>query len=469
MADRFIFSEYVVSPCRTEVQLHYQTEHQGMVYPFCERYTFPSRLPENASVDALLRFLHLAAGTSYYKLFIPGCIQHPYQISDEESSFWDSVYQHGFREFIYTNRLDADRVAVFPKRGFNDIPPATHQDSSNQSVLLGIGGGKDSVVAGELLKSLGYPVEGFVVTNSNVPPQVEGVADQMGVNLLVIEREIDGRLRELTGRSDAFNGHVPVSAIFAIIGCLVAVSRGHGFITVGNESSASIPNTRWKSLEINHQWSKSLHFEKLLQERLETLGSQASYFSPIRPLNAVSVAAMFSKLDGYFHVFTSDSSGFRLDLKTRPMSRWSLGSAKSLSSYILLLPWVEEQELWSVFERDFLDESSLSSMMSRLLGASSKLALECVGTPSELRLSIEAALAQGKCKNSQLVHIALDKGLVSRREGALDRLTEQLAPSEIHAFPPRLTDDLLRGLKESLDDSRRRISTDSLECAGALA
>jgi len=465
MANLFSFCEYIIAPDRRSVLLVYESLHTTACHPFTERVLFPSPLPETQGVQDLLRLLHFVSGISYYKLFLPERFQHPYTVSVQESSFLNDVFSLGLREFMYTNRLSEDRMARFPD-GHGVDRGGCQTGRQTESALLGLGGGKDSVVAGELLKTLGILSEAFVVVTDKVPPHVEDVARMMGTELLVVRRILDEVLTGLSRRPGAYNGHIPVSAIYGIIGCLVALSRGHVFVTVGNESSASIPCTVWKGLKINHQWSKSLHFERLLQSRRAAMGLAVNYFSPIRPLNAISVAGLFSMYPQYFHVFTSDSASFRIDPERRPETRWSLGSVKSLSSYILLLPWVGESELRAMFGRDFLCEPGLKGMLLQLLGASSTPALDCVGTPSELRLSIEAALAQGKCQDSGLVAHAVELGLVSAQTGATAPLADGLTASMEQAFPIGIADRLFSTIAAHLKTCRES-QTHAVKQAGA--
>jgi UDP-N-acetyl-alpha-D-muramoyl-L-alanyl-L-glutamate epimerase len=454
MSSCFRFTESSLAPDRTSVRLLYACAHKGERYAFTETVTFPVRLPESRAVDALLRFLHLAAGTSYYKLFVPERIEHGYALSRDEAAFWNTVYRHGLRECLYTNRIPEQRLAVFSEDGPAE-ESARGPAACGASALLGLGGGKDSVVAGELLKQLGRLGEAFVVTAGAVPAPVQDVADTMGVTLLAVRREIDGALSALARRPDACSGHVPVSALFAILGCLLAVARGHGCVAVGNEHSASIPHAVWEGREVNHQWSKSLRFERLFQQRLRALGAPVGYCSPIRPLNAVSVAALFATMDPYHRVFTSDGAMFRIDPRRRPAARWTVDSPKSLSSYILLLPWIDARALQSVFGRDLLDEAALQPMLEQLLGREAARPLDCVGTPEELRVSLEAALAQGKCAASRLARHAVAVQFVRRRDDALARLQDALTAAGEHAFPPDVAADLLRAIGDRLDACRQ--------------
>jgi len=465
-ASVFSYCKYAIAPNRRTVRFEYETVRARDRHRFIETIVFPFELPENPAVHALLRLLHLATGTSYYKVFLPETIAHSYTISPLETSFWNDVFQYGLREFVFTNRLSEGRVARFPEQKLLRSTP--HKRAGGRgTALLAIGGGKDSIVAGELLKTLGILSEAYVVVADEVPPQVSGVALELNLNLHIVQRQIDPRLKALARTPGSYNGHVPVSAIFAIIGCIVAVVRGHRYVAVGNEKTASIPHTTWNGLDVNHQWSKSLHFEMLLQRLLAESGCGVDYFSPIRPLSAVSVAAIFAQYPNYFDIFTSDSSSFRIDKGRRPDCRWTTGSAKSLSSFILLLPWLDEATILRIFGRNFLDETSLEEMFLSLLGAGPARTLDCVGTPQELRLSLETAISQGKFTSSYLAQKALDRGLVACAYAAGEEMEEQLKPEPNAGYPVELKTDLRAAIHLALSRSQKPCSSEEL-CCGVL-
>jgi hypothetical protein len=164
---------------------------------------------------------------------------------------------------------------------------------------------------------------------------------------------------------------------------------------------------------VNHQWSKSLEFEKLFQSYLHNyVSGELHYFSAIRPLSSVAIAKIFSQFPQYFEVFTSDNSLFRINQEQREHPRWSLNSSKSLSSYILLAPWLSDQDLLQTFGRNFLNEPSLTELFSSLLGENGQSVLDCVGTPEELRASMAEIINRGRFSDSALVTYTVSKQLV---------------------------------------------------------
>lgn len=454
--DLFIYKDYQLADDQQTVLFNYEIEHNGQNYNLQETIKFPSPLPDNNLIKASLKALHLALGVSYYKIFVSISIQHPYTMDQDEADFWNQVFTGGLGEFMYVNKLNKDRLAKFtPQSGIDTF--ATTDWNPEKRALLGIGGGKDSIVAGELLKQANIGMDGFVLATGEQLGQTKSVADTMGISLNSVERNLDKKLLELQELPDAYKGHVPISLIFGLIGSVLAISNNASYVVVANESSASIPRVEWQGDMVNHQWSKSFFFETMLQKYLHSyISPELTYFSAIRPLSSIAIAKLFANMSQYFEVFTSDNSIFRINKDNRPDGRWSLGSPKSLSSFILLAPWTTEEDLQRTFGRNFLDESSLEKLFFELIGLEGHQPLDCVGTEEELILSLNLAYSQGKFIESSLVKSALAKGAIQDKDWNLE-LSNLSAPSNDHAIPEELssltdlifedTNDILENMK----------------------
>ena len=94
-------------------------------------------------------------GISYYKLYCPSKIILKKQISKEQAEFWNVVYKKGLGEFFYQNKIDPQGLINFPydKKAENK----SYSLESSNRMLIGIGGGKDSIVAVEILKEQKNP------------------------------------------------------------------------------------------------------------------------------------------------------------------------------------------------------------------------------------------------------------------------------------------------------------------------
>jgi len=411
-----------------------------------ETIELSSQLPESLESEKLLRSLHIALAVSYYKSFIPPVIEHPYMMDNKEADFWNKVYLNGLGEFLYKNSLSGSRLAKFTAQTGNSNVYDGPNIEWREKAVLGIGGGKDSIVAGELLKEAGVPVSGFVLATGEVLGQTKAVSDVMNIELNAVKRTIDRQILDINKIDGSYNGHIPISLIFGLVGALVAVAGQSRYIIVANESSASIPQTTWEGSNINHQWSKSLDFERLFQDYLHNYVSRdIHYFSAIRPLSSIAIAKIFSQYPQYFEVFTSDNSLFRIIPESREHPRWSLNSSKSLSSYILLAPWLSDEDLIRTFGRNFLNESSLSELFGSLLGDNGQSVLDCVGTPEELRASMKEVIHQSRFTDSALIIYTVVKQLLH----AEPELQSFMTYGE-HAIPENIAPKLQKLMEQHL-------------------
>ncbi len=443
----FTYHAFQIGADGQTVDFTYSVDHAGEHHTFTEQLRFPLALTPTYETQAVLRALHIALGISYYKLFLTPQIKHPYSLSNEAAHFWNKVWENGLSEFLYTNKLSSDKLAQFTAQE-GTSPTGDKTNTWADKALLGIGGGKDSIVGGELLKQSVVAIEGFVMATGEQLGQTKAVADTMGIPLHAIERRIDPKLIDLTKRSDAYKGHIPISLIFGLVGALLAVAHSARFVIVANEASASTPRIDWNGQAVNHQWSKSFEAEKLIQTYLhQNVSSDLTYFSAIRPLNSVVIAKIFAQYSQYFEKFTSDNFVFRVDPSKRPEGRWGLESPKSLSSFILLAPWLSEDDLLKIFGRNFLDEKHLEDLFLRLVGKKDHPPLDCVGTVDELKASLNSTIQQGKFIDSHLVKMVLEDEFVSPDKPTVEKFLD-LESEE--AFPPSLREKLIKTMSKGI-------------------
>src|SRR3990167_9516799 len=127
---------------------------------FTETVILP-KIPHNLkeeSIRKILESLLIILGVSYYKLYYSPRITMPFLLSKDQADFWDTVYRKGIGEFLYKNKLDPKKLAKFPH---SKIKVCSERIKTQDRALLGIGGGKDSIVAAELLKD--FDIASFLV------------------------------------------------------------------------------------------------------------------------------------------------------------------------------------------------------------------------------------------------------------------------------------------------------------------
>lgn len=371
---------------------------------FTETIVFPE-IPNDfkkESVENFLEPLHIILGISYYKLYFPSKIELSFDISNEQADFWNIVYRKGLGEFMYKNNLDPESIAKFPYSDVKKSTPVTIDVLDH--ALLGIGGGKDSIVAAELLKDF-TETTSFLIETQRSDETSERVIKEIGNPSLKIKRLLDPKIFEKY--EDSYNGHIPISAIFAFLGLLTSAIYKFKYIIVGNEYSSNFGNINYKGEVVNHQWSKSAEFEALLQEYTRKfITLDITYFSILRQFHEIRIAEMFSKYKKYFKVFSSCNRNFRVS-KDRPSSLWCCECPKCAFVFLMFAPFFDKEELSSIFDKNLFADSNLIPMFNDLLGFGDLKPFDCVGTFEEARAALY--LASQKFKDDIVIKTLLPK------------------------------------------------------------
>ena len=389
-ATTFEFISRQFLPQTSELSFTYRTNfEEAPAIEFTERITISSGdnfagLPESFK-DAILEDLHLILGISYYKLFCPPEFKTDIKLSPRQANFWNTIYTAGLSEFLYKNNLSKQMMAQFtPDLGYERVPSSVATDE--KKVLVGIGGGKDSIVVLELLKD--YDCSGFILETG----KEYGVAREVGkvaeVPLKLTSRTLDPKIYE--GIPGSYSGHLPISIIYAFLGVLEAALSKQAYVVVGNEYSSSFGTIVENGEEVNHQWSKSVEFETIFQDYVkENLTTDIRYFSLLRPFYEIRIVEQFTKLgQKYFQTFSSCNRNFA---HTHDGQRWCGQCAKCAFGFLLLSAFLPPAELLKIFSKNLFAESSLIPLFKDLLGFGTMKPFDCVGTFEESQVALSHA------------------------------------------------------------------------------
>ncbi|MGZ4454913.1 MAG: hypothetical protein ACXVWV_02930 [Nocardioides sp.] len=379
----FVYDEPVLSPDGSRVELRYRVEGPAGVEPlaFTEVVTLPDTpdpRPVTDEVRRVARLLALAAGLSYYKALVPATMSVPGGLTPGEREFLTGVVQGGLGEFAFRNDVVAaltPRIEA-PALPEPDVAPAPQTDPA--SALVAVGGGKDSIVTLDAIRATPVEVALFAV-NSYAP--ITRTAEVAGLPLLTARRTLDPLLFRLN-EAGALNGHVPVTAVNSLIGCLTALRAGIDTVVFSNEASSSYGNLRWEGFEVNHQWSKGLGFEGLLRDRLA--GTGVDYVSFLRPLPELAIMRRFATLTDFHGAFISCNRAFHLDASRR--QEWCGECPKCVFVFLLMAPFVPRARLVEIFGSDVITRpGNLALLLDLLAVGEGHKPFECVGEPDECR------------------------------------------------------------------------------------
>ncbi len=381
---QFIFKRYEFDKNSGKLQLYYGYDE---ALEFCESYHFDFQFIDydEAVLDRAIQLLFFMAGVSYYKMYLaPEIVVNAGQIDETLAAFLSKTYERGLGEFFYVNKLDPKTTVHFPINSAG-LMPLNVEGLSGQ--LIGLGGGKDSLVSVELLRD-----QPKVATWSlNHRSQLEPLAARVGLPHCWVAREWDEQLRQLNAQG-ALNGHIPISAIFSCVGNIVGILSGYQDLVVSNESSASEPNLHYEGMAINHQYSKSLEYEQDFQACLHHLfGDRPQYYSFLRPFSELRIAELFAGLgfDTYLGVFSSCNRAYRHE---EHQMFWCGECAKCAFVCLILTPFVEADKLYGIWGgKNLLLEPSLEPTYRQLLGIEGDKPLDCVGEVKEARAAMRLA------------------------------------------------------------------------------
>ena len=353
------------------------------------------------AVEQALRLLHLVAGVSYYKAAVPPEIRiESYAIDADTAALMTLIYENGLGEFAYRNGLNLHGRIKFPVAVAigADAPPTTTLGLRHHA-LVAIGGGKDSLVSIEALRSAGVEQTVTWIGNSQL---IAACAARTGLPTLNLGRALAPELFELN-RQGAYNGHIPVTAVNSAILVLAALLQGVDQVVFSNERSASYGSIIPGTGEVNHQWSKGWVFEQAFGEHLQRhVATDLHYYSLLRPLSELAVARQFAKSDRYDAHFSSCNRNFHI-LGERPVNRWCGVCPKCHFVFLALAPFMPKPRLVRIFGRNLLDDASQAGGFDALLEFQDHKPFECVGEGQESRAAMATLAARPEWKEDMLV------------------------------------------------------------------
>ncbi|MGH2864690.1 MAG: hypothetical protein ACRDJX_05515 [Solirubrobacteraceae bacterium] len=398
-------------------------------------------------VQGLLSLLHWVAGVSYFKTALPARVScETGAPGPAAAALLEALYSEGLAELAYTNALrelprpsfgaDAGAAAVERRpAGAAAVERRPSDARGLERVLVAVGGGKDSVVALEIVRRAGVAVTLFSV--GDAAPIARTVA-AAGLPRLLATRRLDPGLAALNS-AGAINGHIPITAIVSCVALLTAALNGLDAVAMANERSASLGNLSWDGVDVNHQFSKGLRAERLLSAAAAQAGGPR-LFSVLRPASELTIARAFARMKGYHRAFTSCNAIFRIDPALRAAS-WCCECPKCRFVFLALAPFSEPAVLREIFGRDLLEEEDQFAGFALLSATGGHKPFECVGEEQESLAAIRL-LAQDPRWRSHSVVRRLVEEVLSRYPPGVGDPELVLALSDEHDVPARVLADV---------------------------
>jgi len=362
---------------------------------------------------------------SYWKAACPPIIQvMPVKLTANQSNWWKKLYFNGLGEFFYLNSINTENNSFVNIKSLGETEFLPQAFEVENEYIVPIGGGKDSAVTLSILKANGNRIIPLIMNPRGATIETVKAAGLSLDETLLIYRTIDPVLIDLNNQG-FLNGHTPFSAMLAFYTLICSALTGYRNIVLSNEGSANestIPGTG-----INHQYSKSLEFEKDFRFYYkEYISGSFNYFSLLRPLSELQIAKIFSKSTEYHDVFRSCNEGSKTD-------SWCGKCPKCLFTFIMLSAFQGLDEAERIIGRAMLNDPENEITFDELTGYAATKPFDCVGTTLEVKQAL--AMIVNQQKNRPLPY------LLSR---FVDKMTEKIPQpdfskiEEAHFIPDNL-------------------------------
>jgi hypothetical protein len=395
---KFIFKGYEARLEKGEVLFNFGFTGEKNI-DFTEKISFPPVVirPPEPLLKSILDNLMLILGISYWKAYCPKeIVIESNFLTKEQAKFWNLVYTKGLGEFFYKNKIDFRGLVKFP---FNEnaVSAPTDFPRKNRS-LLGLGGGKDSIVVAEILKLQNKDFD-LIIGVSGIQQEV---ALAIGKKPIIVKRELDSKLFDINMESGVYNGHVPVSVYYAFLGLMACAFYDYKDFVVGNEKSANYGNVEYLGEMINHQWSKSEEFEKLFNDYVgKFMTPSIKYSSPLRDMTELQVVEKFVEYPQYFKVFSSCNRNFRINNPSQ--KKWCGECPKCLFVFISLAAFLPKEEVLNIFDKNLFEDKNLIPLFEELAGVRNFKPFECVGTKEEVEEALKKISEKGEFNETILM------------------------------------------------------------------
>jgi len=337
------------------------------------RFMFTTALDSSdGRLKQLLRWLSATHALYLFAIEYFTDIRVEFPLSPVEKQFFEKLTFNGLAEFRQVNHIPMATTTTYT--GPDAVTPDDHRVSSadRHGALLLNGGGKDGCVSATLLENAGIPFTWFMLNSSTAQDKVAAVS---GKPVLKVKRKLDEQRFE-----GKYSGHRPTSAAIAICAVITAYVSGMAYVVASNEASANEGNGLIDGVAVNHQYSKSLEFERDFTDLLTQYNIEVTYFSLLRPLHELQIVELFSRNDRYLEAFTSCNHGFKDGV-------WCLACAKC-AFVALTLGAISPSAAERVWHEPLtINRPALFPFLQELLDPEVQKPLECVGTLEECQVA----------------------------------------------------------------------------------
>ena len=376
------FKSFKYNPDNKKVEFHYLVD-QYPVFHFLELNKI-SGIQYTKNIDSYLFLCGMAIYPFIFSKYNPKKILvSAGNLNNQQLNYWKTWYLKGLGENFYLNKLPhIINLEILP----NSPLIKNNNLKLNNKILLLNGGGKDSCVSAEILNQSKLEFEWLTIGYSNSQKGVLEASTSKVKNIVVSYQRF-----MVPPDYKTYSGHKPFTLYTSSVAILVSALKRYKYIFMSNEKSANFGNLKVGNIEINHQWTKSLIFERMYTKYLiNYVNPELSYCSILKPLYELQIAKIFSKYPKYHHVFISCN---RTGTKS-----WCNKCSKCAFIFLALYPFISRENVNKIFNNDLLDNKDNKVLFQQLIGEKDSKPFECVGTIEENRIAMNLAIQKRESK-----------------------------------------------------------------------
>ncbi len=397
----FVYKNFEITQTPQDISVVYDFEIEGLA-EFHPTWVFPKPFGKSISNDKIFKELVFSLGmvelVSYWKISCPENVKVLCgKLESSQIEFWKSLYYSGLGEFFYKNEIKTDMDSFMNIQSFGNAQTGEFLPiGDNDKCLIAVGGGKDSIVSLEVLRSNFDNNYCFIINPRGATLDCAKTAGYDDSHIIAMKRTLDKNMLELN-KQGYLNGHTPFSAIVAFSSVIGAYLFGIKNVVLSNEASAN--ESTVKNSDVNHQYSKSFKFEKDFNDyERDFVKSGVFYFSLLRPMSELQIAKYFATKEKYHSVFQSCNVGSK-------ENRWCADCSKCLFVSIILSPFLSMEKLGEIFGKNMLEQKDMEKYFTQLVGIGDEKPFECVGSRDEINTAICMAIKRLESQNERLPYL----------------------------------------------------------------
>ncbi|MEG2351143.1 MAG: hypothetical protein RSA10_03080 [Bacilli bacterium] len=392
----FIYDDFKVTESKEEFTVIYKYIMGN--YVFTPKVIILKKHIKNNNINkTFLNYLFFNYGLvdliNYYKLVCSKrIIVRAGILNDNQKHFFKKLIYNGLGEYLYKNNIKVSFGDLVSFENESDINYDYEVNESFNGNLILVGGGKDSIVTTELLKQYKNENDFFMLERNIYPKNKAGyesiyTAGYTDDHIITFKVELDPLMLELN-KKGFLNGHVPFSSQLAFAAIIMAYLNNKKHVVLSNEASANETNIIGST--VNHQYSKSIEFERDFRNYvMENITDKIEYFSLLRPWSEYQIVKYFVKRKKYLTIFRSCNRGTKKNV-------WCSDCSKCLYVYIMLSPFLNEKELNNIFGQNMLEREDMQSVFDALINDDVTKPFECVGSRDEINYALYLDIKKGQ-------------------------------------------------------------------------